>query len=77
MRKLSIEKLNFDKLGGLIPAVVQDIETKTVLMLGFMNKEALKRTLKSKRVTFWSRSRKQLWEKGKTSGNTLNLVSSI
>jgi len=44
-------------------------------MLGFMNKEALKRTLKTKRVTFWSRSRKQLWEKGKTSGNTLNLVS--
>lgn len=67
--------MNFSKLGGVIPAVVQDAETKVVLMLGFMNKEALRKTIKSKKVTFWSRTKKRLWEKGEISGNTLKLIS--
>ena len=62
-------------MGGLVPAIVQDSETKTVLMLGYMNKEALDKTLATKKVTFWSRSRNELWTKGETSGNFLNLVS--
>lgn len=67
--------LNFDKLGGLIPAIVQDAVTNNVLMLGFMNKEAYEKTMTTKLVTFWSRSRKCLWTKGETSGNFLHLVS--
>lgn len=67
--------LNFDKLGGLIPAIVQDAVTNNVLMLGFMNKEAYEKTMATKLVTFWSRSRKCLWTKGETSGNFLHLVS--
>lgn len=73
--KMNIEKLDFDKDGGLIPAIVQDASNGQVLMLGFMNKEAVDQTLKTKLVTFYSRSRKQLWTKGETSGNKLNLVS--
>ena len=68
-------KVDFEKMGGLVPAIVQDSETKTVLMLGYMNKEALDKTLATKKVTFWSRSRNELWTKGETSGNFLNLVS--
>lgn len=64
--------LKFDEQ-GLIPAVVQDWRDGTVLMLGFMNAEALKRTLETKSVHFWSRSRNRLWEKGETSGHRLNL----
>lgn len=60
---------------GLVAAVVQDFETRRVLMLGWMNAEALERTRSSGRVTFWSRSRDELWEKGATSGNWLELVS--
>ena len=56
---------------GLIPAIVQDSETSKILMLGYMNKEAYKRTKKSKKVTFFSRSRQRIWEKGETSGNSL------
>lgn len=67
--------LNFDKLSGLIPAIVQDAVTNNVLMLGFMNKEAYEKTMTTKLVTFWSRSRKCLWTKGETSGNFLHLVS--
>lgn len=67
--------LNFDKFGGLIPAIVQDAVTNNVLMLGFMNKEAYEKTMTTKLVTFWSRSRKCLWTKGETSGNFLHLVS--
>ena len=59
---------------GLIPTIVQDANTKNILMLGWMNAEALKLTLQSGRVTFWSRSRNELWCKGVTSGNTLELV---
>ncbi|MFT3746474.1 MAG: bifunctional phosphoribosyl-AMP cyclohydrolase/phosphoribosyl-ATP diphosphatase HisIE [Pyrinomonadaceae bacterium] len=69
-------KLNYEKYtDGLIPAIVQDADTRTVLMLGFVNEEALKKTLETRRVTFYSRSRRQLWTKGETSGNFLDLVS--
>ena len=68
-------KVDFEKMGGLVPAIVQDAETKTVLMLGYMNQEALDKTLKTKKVTFWSRSRNELWTKGETSGNFLHRVS--
>lgn len=61
-------------MGGLVPAIVQDANTKTVLMLGYMNEEALRKTIETKKVTFWSRSRNELWTKGETSGNFLNLV---
>lgn len=77
MKKSHVKHLNFTKLGGFIPAVVQDIETKSVLMLGFMNKEALRKTIESKKVTFWSRTRKRIWEKGEISGNTLKWVSIV
>ena len=68
-------EINFEKSGGLVPAIVQDAKTKNVLMLGYMNKEAYDKTLLTKKVTFWSRSRECLWTKGETSGNYLNLVS--
>lgn len=67
-------ELTFDA-EGLIPAVVQDADSGAVLVLAWMNGEALRRTLATGRVTFWSRSRGELWEKGATSGNTLALVS--
>ena len=68
-------EIDFDKMNGLVPAIVQDAVTKNVLMLGFMNKEAYDKTVETKKVTFWSRSRSTLWTKGETSGNYLNLVS--
>ena len=67
-------KIDFDKSGGLVPAIVQDAKTKNVLMLGYMNKEAYDTTVRTKKVTFWSRSRNCLWTKGESSGNFLNLV---
>ena len=67
-------KIDFDKMGGLVPAIIQDAVTKNVLMLGFMNEEAYQRTIDTKKVTFWSRTRNCLWTKGETSGNYLNLV---
>lgn len=67
--------LNFDKMGGLIPAIVQDAHTKNVLMLGFMNEEAYQQTVETGRVTFFSRTKNRLWTKGETSGNFLNVVS--
>ncbi|HXH06325.1 MAG TPA: phosphoribosyl-AMP cyclohydrolase [Vicinamibacterales bacterium] len=63
--------MNFDKLGGLVPAVIQDDESNEVLMVGFMNPDALARTLASGFVTFYSRTRGTLWTKGETSGNRL------
>lgn len=69
--------LDFDKAGGLLPAVVQHADTGAVLMLGYMNREALAATLERRRIVFWSRSRQQLWEKGETSGNTLQLVEAL
>ncbi|MCD6138889.1 MAG: phosphoribosyl-AMP cyclohydrolase [Deltaproteobacteria bacterium] len=62
-------RLNFEKCGGLVPAVVQDFATGEVLMLAFMNEEAWRETLKTGIATYWSRTRKQLWIKGKTSGH--------
>lgn len=67
-------KIDFEKQGGLVPAIIQDAETCQVLMLGYMNQEAVVKTLKTKKVTFWSRSRNCLWTKGETSGNYLHLV---
>lgn len=67
--------VDFEKGGGLVPAIIQHAQTGQVLMLGYMNDEALKATLKESYVTFYSRSKKQLWKKGETSGNTLTLVS--
>ena len=63
--------MNFEKLNGLIPAIVQDSKTNEVLMLGFMNKDAFEKTQKLGKVTFWSRTRNKLWTKGETSGNFL------
>ena len=67
-------KIDFEKMGGLVPAIIQDAETKNVLMLGFMNEEAYEKTLETRHVTFWSRTRQTLWTKGETSGHFLNLV---
>ena len=67
--------LDFEKMGGLIPAIVHDNNTNKVLMLGFMNEEALEQTLSSGKVTFFSRTKNRLWMKGETSGNTLSVVS--
>ena len=67
--------LDFDKMGGLLPAIIQDADTRNVLMLGFMNREAYDKTVATGKVTFWSRSRQTLWTKGETSGNYLDLVS--
>ncbi|MEO7715677.1 MAG: phosphoribosyl-AMP cyclohydrolase [Capsulimonas sp.] len=71
-----MDQIKFDKTGdGLVPAMVQDAQTKDVLMLGFMNREALQKTLDTGMVTFWQRSRQKLWTKGETSGNVLKFVS--
>ena len=67
--------LDFDKMGGLIPAIIQDNMTNKVLMLGFMNEEAYQKTLETNKVVFYSRTKKRLWMKGETSGNTLQVVS--
>lgn len=75
MQPEAISGLDWDKQGGLLPAIVQDAATQRVLMLGYMNREALRITLDTRRVTFFSRSRQCLWSKGETSGNTLALVS--
>lgn len=68
-------EIDFEKSGGLVPAIVQDADTRNVLMLGYMNEEAYRKTIETKKVTFFSRSRQKLWTKGETSGNFLNLVS--
>jgi len=67
--------INFEKMRGLAPAIVQDAATREVLMLGFMNGEAFERTLTTGYVTFFSRTRNQLWTKGESSGNRLKLLS--
>ncbi len=66
-------QLDFDKQGGLVPAIVQDHHTKEVLMVGFMNPEAWDKTVHTGMVTFWSRTRQTLWTKGETSGNFLRV----
>jgi len=67
--------IDFDKMGGLVPAIIQDADTRQVLMLGYMNREAYEKTVSEGRVTFYSRTRKCLWTKGETSGNFLTVVS--
>lgn len=67
--------IDFKKMNGLVPAIVQDATTRVVLMLGYMNEEAYRKTIDTGLVTFFSRSRQCLWTKGETSGNTLKLVS--
>lgn len=68
-------KLDFNKMDGLIPAIIQDNNTSKVLMLGFMNKEAYDKTVELGKVTFFSRTKNRLWTKGEESGNFLNVVS--
>ena len=72
---MDIKTLDFEKGNGLIPAIIQDDRTMEVLMLGYMNKEALEKTIETGQVTFFSRSRNTLWTKGETSGNFLKLVA--
>ena len=71
---IDASKVNFEKSGGLVPAIIQDNESQKVLMLGYMNKESIQITLDKQKVTFWSRSRQEYWTKGETSGNFLELV---
>jgi phosphoribosyl-AMP cyclohydrolase / phosphoribosyl-ATP pyrophosphohydrolase len=68
---IDMSKINFSKLNGLVPAIIIDINTEKVLMLGFMNEESLKKTIEFGKATFYSRSRKTVWTKGETSGNFL------
>lgn len=71
---MSDTKINFSKSDGLVPCIVQDADTGTVLMLGFMNEEAYQKTLSEKKVTFFSRTKQRLWTKGETSGNFLEVA---
>ena len=66
--------LDFEKMGGLIPAIIQDNYTQKVLMLGFMNEEAYQKTVETGKVTFFSRTKNRLWTKGEESGNFLNVI---
>lgn len=76
MRQLTdISQIDFTKTNGLVPAIIQDAETQNVLMLGFMNEEALAKTQETGKVTFFSRTKNRLWTKGEESGNFLNVVS--
>jgi phosphoribosyl-AMP cyclohydrolase len=70
-----LAKLDFAKGNGLIPVITQDAKTKAVLMQAFANKEAVELTLKTKKATYWSRSRNEIWVKGETSGNTQKVTS--
>ncbi|MFC1659389.1 bifunctional phosphoribosyl-AMP cyclohydrolase/phosphoribosyl-ATP diphosphatase HisIE [Pseudomonadota bacterium] len=72
--RFEIDKLNWNKGNELIPAIIQDSRTLQVLMLGYMNKESLKKTIKDKKVTFFSRTKQRLWQKGEESGNFLNVI---
>ena len=67
-------ELDFNKQGGLVPAIIQDAQTGRVLMLGFMNEEACRKTIELKKATFYSRTRQRLWTKGETSGHFLHVV---
>jgi phosphoribosyl-ATP pyrophosphohydrolase/phosphoribosyl-AMP cyclohydrolase len=70
-----IDTLNFNKMDGLVPAIIQDADNGLVLMTGFMNRDALQQTISEKQVVFWSRTKQRLWKKGETSGNFLDVVS--
>lgn len=72
--KTLISKINWRKVDKLVPAIIQDDKTKKVLMLGYMNKESIKKTLETGKVCFYSRTKKRLWTKGETSGNTLTPI---
>ncbi len=72
LQPLETNQLKYDQ-NGLLPAVIQDVRTDAVLMVGYMNEEAVKRTLKEGKVCFWSRSRQEYWVKGETSGNFFEL----
>ncbi len=74
---IDIDKVNFNKLNGLVPAIITDNFTGQVLMLAFMNKEAVEKTIELKKVTFFSRTKNRLWTKGETSQNYLNLVDML
>lgn len=74
-QKIDPKSIGFEKGGGLVPAVIQDERTLQVLMLGYMNKEAVEKTLETGNVTFYSRSKERLWTKGEESGNIMKLVS--
>lgn len=71
---IEVSRVDFGKGDGLVPAIVQDAESGAVLMLGYMNREALEETLKRQRAVFYSRSKQRLWEKGETTGHTLDVV---
>lgn len=71
---VDINQIDFSKADGLVPCIVQDADSNMVLMLGFMNQDALQKTLSEKKVTFFSRSKQRLWTKGETSGNFLQIV---
>ena len=72
-----IDKIDFSKLNGLVPVVVQDIRNRDIRMVGFANREALQKTINLGRATFWSRTREKIWTKGETSGNFLEIVDII
>ncbi len=69
--------LNFDKMDGILPAIIQDARTGEVLMLGFMNREAYEKTCRDKKVCFYSRTKQRLWTKGEESGNYLNVIQML
>ena len=75
MRTFDIDKVKYSDVDGLIPAIIQDVETNKVLMLGYMNREAIERTLDTGKVTFFSRSKQRLWTKGESSHNYLRCLS--
>jgi phosphoribosyl-ATP pyrophosphohydrolase/phosphoribosyl-AMP cyclohydrolase len=75
MRTLDIDNMKYSEVDGLVPAIIQDAETNKVLMLGYMNKEAIATTLDTGKVTFFSRSKQRLWTKGESSQNYLNCLS--
>ena len=72
---MSAVTIDFDKMNGLVPGMVQDAKTGELLMLGFLNQVSYEKTLETGYVTFWSRSRRKLWMKGETSGNRLRIVT--
>ncbi|MFH0773661.1 MAG: phosphoribosyl-AMP cyclohydrolase [bacterium] len=71
---MDIININFKKMNGLVPAIIQDSKTNEIFMLGYMNKESLQKTIQTGFVYFWSRSRKRLWMKGERSGNKLKVM---
>jgi phosphoribosyl-AMP cyclohydrolase len=75
MRMVDTVKIDFAKMDGLVPGIVQDAKTGEMLMLGFLNEVSYAKTLESGFVTFWSRTRQKLWMKGETSGNRLRVIA--